>query len=520
MQQGSYGLGSAGRANIDHYQEKSMADYDAVVIGAGNGGLTAATTLARAGVRTLLLERHNIPGGCATSFVRGRFEFEVALHQLSGIGTEDFAGPLKGSLSDLGVLDDIELVQMENLYRVVLPGEMDLTLKAERTATIAELKSNFPDEADKIDRYFEFIYQYCNEWISVLMMRDPEASPRKYPVYFKYALKPTRLVLDEFAFSPLLETALNIYWSYMGLPPSVLPFGDFAILMWAYLEFKPWHIRGGSQALSSSLLNSFYQAGGEARFNCGASRILVSDNHVTGVITEDGDDISTNRIVSNAGTYTTYVDLIDASDVPKERDREMGSRSVGTSAFTLFMGFDAEPSDLDIHETTNFLVTSTDAEGAYLKSKTLDPPGFTLFSCYDVDDPGFSPAGSCQASFLTLNYGEPWNSVPPNRYFDEKYKYAEGLLEILYSVFPKCKNHLEEIEVATPLTHMRYLGHPGGAIYGFDQFAKDSEMFLSKKSPIQGLYHAGAWTGSGGFQPTLMAGQSAARSIIRSLNAK
>ena len=59
-------------------------DYDAIVIGAGNGGLTAAATLARGGQKVLLLERHNIPGGCATSFCRGRFEFEAALHQ--GVG--------------------------------------------------------------------------------------------------------------------------------------------------------------------------------------------------------------------------------------------------------------------------------------------------------------------------------------------------------------------------------------------------------------------------------------------------
>ncbi|MFC9219329.1 FAD-dependent oxidoreductase [Streptomyces hygroscopicus] len=49
-----------------------MTDVDAVVIGAGNAGLTAATTLQRAGLRTLLVERRNVLGGCATSFRRGR----------------------------------------------------------------------------------------------------------------------------------------------------------------------------------------------------------------------------------------------------------------------------------------------------------------------------------------------------------------------------------------------------------------------------------------------------------------
>jgi len=59
-----------------------MQGYDVVVIGSGNGGITASAAMAQKGLNVLLLERHNIPGGCATSFCRGRFEFEVALHQL------------------------------------------------------------------------------------------------------------------------------------------------------------------------------------------------------------------------------------------------------------------------------------------------------------------------------------------------------------------------------------------------------------------------------------------------------
>ncbi len=49
--------------------------YDVIVVGAGNAGLVAAATTAKNGLKTLLLEKHNLPGGCATSFRRGRFEF-------------------------------------------------------------------------------------------------------------------------------------------------------------------------------------------------------------------------------------------------------------------------------------------------------------------------------------------------------------------------------------------------------------------------------------------------------------
>ena len=63
-----------------------MDKYDVVVIGAGNGGLTAAAKLAQKGLNVILLERHNIPGGAATSFCRGRFEFEVALASVKRSG--------------------------------------------------------------------------------------------------------------------------------------------------------------------------------------------------------------------------------------------------------------------------------------------------------------------------------------------------------------------------------------------------------------------------------------------------
>ena len=72
-----------------------MKDYDVIIIGAGNGGLAAAVTLSLRGKSVAVFEKHNLPGGCGTSFRRGRFEFEVALHQLSSMGTSENPGPLR-----------------------------------------------------------------------------------------------------------------------------------------------------------------------------------------------------------------------------------------------------------------------------------------------------------------------------------------------------------------------------------------------------------------------------------------
>jgi len=497
-----------------------MSDYDVVVIGAGNGGLTSALGLAKKGLKVMLLERHNIPGGCATSFIRGRFEFEVALHQLSGLGTEDFPGPLRNTLEQLGVMEKLDFIQMDNLYRVIMPESLDITLKADRPEAVAALKERFPKESSNIDRFFDLLYDFCTQWIHVTILRDPKASKDKFPVYFKNALKSTQEVFDDFFHDPLLQAAIGVYWSYQGLPPSKITFNDFAITLWAYLEFKPWHLKGGSQALSNALLNTYLEAGGEVRFNCGAKKIIVSNGQVKGVITEHGDEISTNRVVSNAGTATTYVELIDSEHIPNQLRSEFGTMTLGTSFVSVFMGFDKEPHQMDINHTTSFIVGSTDAEQVYAKGKTLLTPDWLLFSCYDVDDPDFSPKGLSQASLVTMSYAKPWLKIPPQHYHKIKYDYAQKMVDQLVKIYPGIKNHIEAIDVGTPLTHMRYLGHPGGSAYGFDRSAKDSEIFRTKKSPIKGLYLAGAWPGMGGFQPSLTSGAQVAKTIVKSMETK
>ena len=220
------------------------------------------------------------------------------------------------------------------------------------------------------------------------------------------------------------------------------------------------------------------------------------------MVTDDGDQIYSTQVISNASTHATYIDLMDPEQVPASKMKQLGARTLGTSFTTVYIGFDRPARELGITESTNFIATGTDADRDYQRAKTLTPSEAMLFSCYDVEDPGFSPEGTCQGALVAMAYADPWLSVPPSEYADTKYRVAGGMLETFYRVFPGCRDHIEEMEIATPLTHMRYLGHPGGAVYGFDQYAKDGEFFLERCAPIKGLHHVGAWSGMGGFQPT------------------
>ena len=80
-----------------------MPRYDIVVVGAGNAGMSAALQCQLAGKKTLLIEKHNLPGGAASSFVRGRFEIEPSLHEICDYGPDDNPGDVRKILEGYGV---------------------------------------------------------------------------------------------------------------------------------------------------------------------------------------------------------------------------------------------------------------------------------------------------------------------------------------------------------------------------------------------------------------------------------
>ena len=121
-----------------------MKNYDVVIIGAGNGGLASAASLSQAGKKVCVLEKHNIPGGCGTSFCRGRFEFEVALHQLSSMGTKENPGPLRKQFRRYGIEDKIEWIPIESLYKINLPDGRGITLPADKEEVQKKLIKEFP----------------------------------------------------------------------------------------------------------------------------------------------------------------------------------------------------------------------------------------------------------------------------------------------------------------------------------------------------------------------------------------
>ena len=313
--------------------------------------------------------------------------------------------------------------------------------------------------------------------------------------------------------SQTLKTVLAAYWDYLGQTPGRLAFVDYAVIFEVYLEYKPAHIKGGSQAMSNALLQEFQRLGGEVRFNCGADAILTEDGRVKAVRTVHGDTISCQAVVSNVSTPVTYGRLLDTGP-PAAVRQDLASRPIGVSGCMVYLGLDATPQELGMTTSTNFSFAGFDHDLLGPSRDEIGDPRAIAVTCYSLADPSFSPPGTTHLVVMDLQYSEPWTRLSPSEYLDAKFAYGNKLIDFAERSFPGLRDRIEEADVATPITVMRYLRHPGGAIYGFDQTPSDQALFRRNHPVVPGLHLAGAWTGTGGFQPTLTAGAAAADAVL------
>ena len=493
-----------------------MKNYDVIVIGGVNGGLAATATLAEKGKKVILFEKHNIPGGCGTSFRRGRFEFEVALHQLSHMGTEENPGPLRKQFERYGMVDQVEWIQIKELFRVNYPDGTGVSLPCERKACEEFLSKEFPRERENIKNYFEVVYKFCDE-ANAFAAKSAESSgepgnlkkaimkfgfPKIYPTLAKYGLKSTQEVLDEFFKDRKLQLALSAYWCFMGVPPTRFPFSILAKCTNFYMETKPYYMKGTSMMMNQAIMEASIKMGAEVRLNCGIKKIILENGQAVGVIDEYGEEYRAKKIISNISPLATYGNLLQPEEVPEIARQYLKPYTVGISAITCFIGLDCTPEEIGFGTSFTLNYESLDANKDFNNAYKLLPETDPLVAtCYTVDDPSVSPKGTSVITAGTLKYGVEWEKLNPEQYYEAKYEAGKRIVARLEKLYPGFTSHIEEMEIATPLTHMRYLGHPGGAIYGYEQDLNQAVFFFPTESKIPNLEFASGWVNACGFGP-------------------
>jgi phytoene dehydrogenase-like protein/ferredoxin-NADP reductase len=496
-----------------------MQDFDVIVVGSGLGGLSAATFLSQAGKSVLLLEKHNLPGGYASSFLRGRFEFDVALHELSGVGGEENRGPLWGLLSACGVAPKVRFMPVAEFYRCVLPG-LDITLPVGRKNFEKALADQFPEEAAGIEGFNNLVFDIAEETMRSNALSGAQAplNPKEFPRLTKYSNQTVAQVFDSFFSEKGLRAVIGQLCGYLGQPPKKLPIIAFAMGFTTYLNFGPVHIRGTSQALSQAFVDVIEANGGQVWLNNGAARILTSENQVLGVQAQDGTEIAASNVVCNANPIVACLDLIGREKVPDWYLRRLGAWSPGTATFSVYLGLNCTCEDLGLKTHETFVGLDFDLDTPFeasLNAVDMDPGGVSV-TAYNLADSEFSPPGTAAVTLTMGTHGAPWLALSPDQYQETKHQLALKAIKLAETVAPDLKNHIEVLEIATPLTNIRYTSNPGGSFTGFAENRQCSPLGrLPSRGPLSGLYFANAWVNiGGGFMPSILSGFIAAQDLL------
>lgn len=497
-----------------------MAEKKAVVIGAGLGGLSSAAYLSKNGFQVDLFERNSYPGGYACSFVRGRFEFEAALHALSGIGPPDNRASCYRVLDGCDVARRVEFIPIKDFYTSVFP-DFTVTVPFGWEAAEEAYGRDFPSERKGLNRLMGYMRKLSDE-LKLMQGEMGALDMLAFPVKGSHLIRSTGITLaqamDREISDPRLRALFCNIWGYYGLPPSRLSFQLFATANASYIEHGPYHVKGTSQALSNAFVEAIEENGGKVHLRNGVKKILVEGGRATGVVTEEGDKVEAEYIVSNANPIHACHELIGAENVPSDYLKALAERHIAVSTFNVYMGLDCTAEDLGIplhHEI--FFNDGYDLDAQYQAMYRIERQPYWVLTNYNASDPEFSPPGTSVMVITGLMDYSPWVTVPPDRYVETKNRFGAEMIEAVNEQYPGFKDHISVVEVSTPITNMRYSNNPGGSILGFDYDVAGSSMLrLPNRGPLEGLYFANAWVRlGGGFETCITSGFFAFAEVMK-----
>jgi phytoene dehydrogenase-like protein len=483
--------------------------FDAIVIGAGLGGLSCAAAFARQGFKPLILEKHDKPGGYATTFKRpGGFVFDVSLHSTT-VGERNGVANLIPGFPEIA---DVEFVPHRTLYRAVFPNHDIRVPPKDLPGYIKILVGHFPEEEAGIRALFNDMQGVADD-INKFSQAGGKIDMSRFPVDYPHLLRSSSstwgAMMDARIKDARLKAIVSALWGYFGLPPSKLASFYYALPTISYLTKGGYYPKGKSQKISDALVAFITARGGKLLLNTEVVKVLVKNGVAYGVKTADGQEYTAKAVVANSNPLDLFHSMVEDQGPLKDYLARMERYSVGLSSFQVFLGLKKDlVGALRIPETEIFYEPGYDPEAGYqaaVRGDTANPGlGMTL---YDNLYFGYSPKGKNTISLITLQGFDRWKPYEADyrqgrkdAYRAEKERIADILIRQAEKVLlPGLSKAIEVKEIGTPLTNLRYTANSRGAIYGWDQTLDNSGMRrLGYATPIRNLYLAGAWTRPGG----------------------
>lgn len=475
--------------------------YDIIIIGGGLGGLTAGAKLAKEGKHVLLIEQHDRPGGCATTFTRKGYTMEVGLHEMDGLHPTD--GKTK-IFDDLGVSEDVEFIPLPEFYRFY-NGRTDLVMPHNKNEAIAMLKARFPDQHKGIDSYFERLMNAKR--INVMERKQPDISVGEF--------------LDKLFTNEEIKLVLLGNLGYFHDDPYSIGLRYFSIAEGSYFQGRANFIKGGSQVLSNKLMEIIRANGGKVLLNHKVNQITVENGIVSSIDFRNVLPGEHRPVRAVAREYILNASLPQAADLiggeaGKKLLAQIASQKLGASLLTVYFGFSKPLKELGYKYYSTFSFHEKVRHQKEILGNnhaSFEERSFT-FVDYSQIESGLAPEGKSVGAICCIDYLKDWEGLSKVDYKAKKSNVAEIFIKRLEKLIPGCGEHIEHVEIGTSKTIKRYTLNPGGAVYGFAQ--NPNREVPSSIAGISNMHIASAWGKfGGGFSGAIFCGYMCAIDILR-----
>lgn len=502
--------------------------YDVIIIGGALAGMSAALQLQAKGIKDILiLEKHNLPGGLATDYVRNGVEMEATLHEMMSIGTRKKPLKVGEFLWDMGV--DIDWLPVPECYRVVLPNsDIDITLHEGYERMAKEVDKACPGTYEKVLELMKLcrrVYDSMNI-LSVTPMSKVQML-MKHPDFVKTVGYSATEVIDTFKLPRKAVEILTPYWIYVGNPMDTLPFTIYAVLMADYFTGS-YVCRGFSHEMSMKMEKKVEDNGAQFEFKQEVERILVKNGKVYGVRTRRGDEIHSDYVISGAYPNKVYTQMIEPlSEVSDKAIKMVNGRRLSVCPVSVMMMIEGTPEENGITNYSTFSGDTMDTNKIWDNYSNLtEPYNYITSICVNYANPDNVPKGYTQFSITALVPVTAFNGVKEEDYHDLKRRLADEMMESYIKISGvDFRSHISEIEVTTPMTIAHYVGAWKGSIYGYSHSMDDHAVARLQMNPeehfIKGLEFAGAHGMAGdGMGPQITNGRAAAKAILDDMKKK
>ena len=521
--------------------------YDAIVIGGGHNGLTCAAYLAKAGRKTLVLERRHVLGGAAVTEEKyPGFRYTVCSYVVSLLRPE--------------VIQELELAKhglhimpLQSSFAPMENGD-SLAFYPDEASSRAELKRHSVRDADMFPKFSQLMYEMAFAVKPILGAVPPDPSrpglrglktlrdlgkhvqglgKDTFHDLTKLMTMSVSDLLDEYFETDIVKAlfALNgIIGTKLG-PKSP---GTAYVLLHHYMgeldgAFTAWGWqRGGTGGVSEAIASAARSYGTEIRTEAPVAQVIVKNGRAVGVALEDGDEIYAKTIVSGCDPHVTFRKIVEEKELPSDFVAAIDRFKYRGSSGKVNLALDALPKFTAMKDPSLMQMIEICPSMDYLERAYDDASygGFSKRPYMDIIvpstlDPTMAPPGKHVMSIF-VQYASHDMPEYGNR-DQQRDAFGNAVIDTLTEFAPNLKDIILHKQVLTPWDIQEEIGLTEGNIFAgeltLDQlfFFRPVPGWADFRTPLGNYYQCGSGAHPGG-GITSGPGRLAALEILRDRN--